>query len=683
MQFKKLLISFLFFSSLLTADNDIKSLLDDFTEIATKTKLNIDYQPSVVSVLHADKLKKIGIKNLHEAIGLLPGIETSILHTGWKQVIFRGAYNPDTFIFDKYKLYIDGVDIGSDLYSTSYYYLDFPVELISRIEILRGSASTIYGAGAFSGAINVITKSSKKNSQDKIFASTGSYGYYKGGFVKHLKMNDWYISLDTYYQADNKTIDADHSFVSTNEGAYQRTEYRSLENFKDFSIGLIAQNKDFQLTTRYKSEITDNFYGMNENLEPVTGGYQHNQSAIIDLKYTFPINKNVNLHTKLGMNFYSFTFDTTLYNNHSLINTKIQYNPTYEQLSSYIDVNLDGKFLTKHDWVFGATMQKVETTKNEFGTTWRPFADTGPQVISSEIVYLDGKYGFTKNDINQIMKSIYFQDIYSINNNFDIAINARLDDYSLFEEMYSYRLSSIYRLNDNNIFKAIYGRSFRAPSYVEAFQAIQDGFKEGNPNLKSERMDTYEIAYTYKNNSVVLRANAFYSVIDNVIDVVENHAESFDYANHQKRTAKGIEAEFKYMFQNNVELMMNFSYLKTQFYSPDYYNPVEYQSPEISEVLSKGYLLYPLNNNISLNTAWYYSGPKNPYSRNNSSTGITIDETLIVDETIAYDIDSSSLITLSVKNLFDSSIIYPSFRQNNAGIKREGRNWLLTYEKLF
>jgi len=86
-------------------EGDITSLLDEVTAIATKTKLNIDYQPSVVSVLHADKLKKIGIRNLHEALGILPGIETSILHIGWKQVIVRGNYNPDTFVFDKYKLF--------------------------------------------------------------------------------------------------------------------------------------------------------------------------------------------------------------------------------------------------------------------------------------------------------------------------------------------------------------------------------------------------------------------------------------------------------------------------------------------------------------------------------------------------------------------------------------------------
>jgi len=50
---------------------------------------------------------------------------------------------PDTFVFDKYKLYIDGVDAGSNLYSTSYYYLDFPIELIDNRTLFKSSRYNI------------------------------------------------------------------------------------------------------------------------------------------------------------------------------------------------------------------------------------------------------------------------------------------------------------------------------------------------------------------------------------------------------------------------------------------------------------------------------------------------------------------------------------------------------------
>ena len=680
MKLSRVLSVLIFPIVMLVADEKMNSLLDEVTQIATKTKLNIDYQPSVISVLHADKLKKIGIRNLHEALGLLPGIETSVLHIGWKQVIFRGAYNPDTFIFDKYKLYIDGVDVGSDLYSTSYYYLDFPVELIERIEVLRGSASTVYGPGAFSGAINVITQSSKKNSQDTVFASVGSYGYYKGGFVKHVNLGDWHIAIDSYYQANNKTMDLDASFVSSSESNYARNEYRSLENFDDFSFGVLAQKNDLQLMARYKSETTDNFYGMAENIEPITGGYQKNESAIVEVRNTYKISKDFNIDTKIGLNYYAYSFNSVLLNN---TNYFMQFEPTYKQLSSYVDVNINGKYLQSHAWRLGVGLQKIDTLKNVFGTSVRTQADNGPSFINSPLTYLEGEYGFLNGDNDQLVKSVYFQDIYSLTGNLDLSFNLRYDDYALFDEMFSYRLASVYRVSDNNILKAIYGRSYRVPSYVEAFQALQDGFKDGNPNLKPELIDTYELAYTYKDRHLVTRANVFYSVMRDVIDIGTPANNIGHYTNHQQRNAKGAEVEFTYIFDNDVELMANLSYVQTEYFSPDYSNPVKYQSPEISEVLSKGYLLYPFNQRISLNTAWYYSGSKNGYSRDNSGDERTIKATTVFDETIVYKTDDASMITFSIKNLFNETILYPSYGQKNDELRREGRNWLLTYEKQF
>jgi iron complex outermembrane receptor protein len=359
-------------------------------------------------------------------------------------------------------------------------------------------------------------------------------------------------------------------------------------------------------------------------------------------------------------------------------------NPTYRQLNSYIDMNIKGNNIEDHSWMIGSGAQKINTLENVFGTTFRNPAYGGPAVISDSLVYLTGKYGFLNGDNDQWIKSAYFQDIYSINDNFDLSANIRLDDYSLFKNMLSYRFGSVYRLDEENILKAVYGRSFRAPSYVEAFQATQEGFKTGNPSLNPELIDTYELGYTHKNQNSIIRTNLFYSTMQDVIDQITNEPLSFpgDYANNRERNAKGAELEFTRHFDNGSELMANLSYVRTEYFSPDYYNPVEFQSPEISEVLSKGYFLYPLTQTLGLNTAWYYSGPKKGYDR---GTGITknYDSTMVFDETIAYDIDNTSTMTLSAKNLFNEPIIYPSYQGKHDGLRREGRNWLLTYEKRF
>lgn len=665
-------------------EHDLGSLLDEVSEIATKTKLNIDYQPSVVSVLHAEKLKKIGIRDLHEALGLLPGIETSILHTGWKQVIVRGTYNPDTFVFDKYKLYIDGVDVGSDLYSTSYYYLDFPVELIDRIEVLRGAASTIYGPGAFSGAINVITKSSLDGSEDSGFGAIGSYGYTKGGFVKHYQAEGWKIGVDGYFQRNSKKLNAGTTFVAPGEQSYLRSDYDSLEGFNDFSVGMTAKNNNWTLIGRYKEEKTENFYGLNETLEPIEGGYQKNRSAIIELQNTQKIGKNIDLETKVGTNLYEFSFNTAIYNNYLGSGINFQMNPTYRQLDSYMELNLKGGNIDRHQWLIGTDIQRVNTLKNLFGTTiWK--RDDGSRVYSDDLIYLDGKYGFLNGDHNQWVKSLYLQDIFSLSETWDISLNGRVDNYDLFDSMYSYRFGSVNRLNEHNSIKTVLSRSCRAPSYVESFQTAQEGLKQGNPNLEPEIMDIVEIAYIFKDTLNILRTNLFYSQFRQVIDSISSEPDSFegDYSNHRRRNAKGIEFEMTHNFRNGLEVMGNFSYVQTQYFTPDYYTPVEYRSPEISEVLIKGYLILPVYEDLYLNSAWYYSGPKRGLKHESGAQTTHYGSTMLFDETIVYDIDTSSNITLSIKNLFNDKVVYPSYQAKHDGLIREGRNWLLTYEKHF
>jgi outer membrane receptor protein involved in Fe transport len=86
---------------------------------------------------------------------------------------------------------------------------------------------------------------------------------------------------------------------------------------------------------------------------------------------------------------------------------------------------------------------------------------------------------------------------------------------------------------------------------------------------------------------------------------------------------------------------------------------------------------------LSFNTAWYYSGPKKGYDRDNTGNGVTYDSTMIIDQTIAYEMDESSTVTVSVKNLFNEPVMYPSYQGKNEGLRREGRNWLVTYEKRF
>ena len=190
MLFQKIVYS-LFMSITLFAQekSNFESLFKEVSDFTTQTNINIDHQPSVLTVLYSDDLKAMGVRTLNEAFDFVPGIETSMSSSGNNKVITRGASEPNNFVFIKMKYFIDGVDLGYN------YYGDFPIELIDRIEVLRGGASAIYGQGAFLGAVNIITKSSIKSANNSVNIESGSFNYRKGSALLHTQVGGWDIGL--------------------------------------------------------------------------------------------------------------------------------------------------------------------------------------------------------------------------------------------------------------------------------------------------------------------------------------------------------------------------------------------------------------------------------------------------------------------------------------------------------
>ncbi len=234
-----LLITQILANEELDFENDFLNSLDEVSEIATKTKLNIDDTPSFITVLNSDKLKNLGVSNVLEALGLVPGVEIKKENSGVPVVVFRGVTQKG-----EVKLMVDGVSINNAYRGSIYYFLDFPIEMISRIEVIRGAGSILYGSNAMSGVINIITHSAQDDAKNSVFVSGATYDNYKGGAIVSAKQDKLRLSLDAYYQKENKMIE------ETDRG------------LKDFSIGLNLEYDAFSLLARVKDSKQGNAYGI-------------------------------------------------------------------------------------------------------------------------------------------------------------------------------------------------------------------------------------------------------------------------------------------------------------------------------------------------------------------------------------------------------------------------------------
>lgn len=263
---------------------NFESILESASDIVTEKSLNVDYMPSVVTVINAQTYRDAGVQNIGEALGMLPGIQMQMGYLGQPITTIRGFKNPNSFISDKVKVLVDGVAINNEAAGTSGFFMDFPLDLVERIEVLRGPGSTVYGAGAIYGSINIITKTGDSDKKSSFYWGAGSYKNMTTGGNTNVSVGDFQIYTDAYYTQNEKSIDDDGLITD--------------EAKEDLSVGVKVVNGGFEFLTRFKSSHYGNFYARKGDIYPNNDRGQKNDYFLSELSYTKDIN-GYNLETKL------------------------------------------------------------------------------------------------------------------------------------------------------------------------------------------------------------------------------------------------------------------------------------------------------------------------------------------------------------------------------------------------
>lgn len=546
----------------LNFEDDFLQSLEDVSEIATKSKLNIDDSPSFVTVLHSDKLQKLGIDNVFEALAQVPGVQLKREATGVPVVIFRGVSQKS-----EVKLMVDGVTINNAYRGAIYHYLDFPIEMVERIEVIRGAGSVLYGSGAISGVINVITKSSSSQDANSVFVSGGSYDYYKGGAIVSSKIGDVKIAVDAYYQENQKVIE------STDR------------HLKDYSVGLKISDEHFALLARMKKSDAGNSYGVISVPRKVADTskndfYNINKSLFLETSYQNDLSKNNKLKVLAGYSDYAQKIEA----NHSLAGT---IELEYKEYSYYAQADLISHSLSNNELLIGTKFESSDTLESKISLG----ADISDPNFSRDIA------------------SLYVNDKYSVYSDLDISAGLRYDNYSDFGDAISPTLGLVYRLTNQWRVKALYAKAFRAPSWVEL---------TSNSNLKAETSDSFEAGVVYKQaqNSVV-RLNVYHTRINDLI--TKNGA----YVQTQYADFEGMEFEYILTPNNQLELNLFGSYIQAKDKNNE-------DLPDVANVLATASGVYDLDFGVSLGGLVKYVGSSKRSSsdtRENHSSSLIVDGT--------------------------------------------------------
>jgi len=661
--------------------SSINKDLKTYKNLATKTKTNKHYQPYIVSVLYHDTLKKLGCDTLLDAIKLIPNIDISSDNINYKSIIFRGS-NPVSF--GQSKLFIDE-NLVNNIYFDGYSeYLSMPIDLIKRIEVIRGPGSKIDGIPSYAGSIHVITFAEDMK-KDSLFFKSGSYDYKLFGFTKKFYTDNLKLFTDFYYKEDDK-----HVFVPSDALAQGIFNYPMLGidnkplsspaniplDLQNYSLGISANYKKFYMKSRFFSYKQGSAFGLNyipstesnylniPNHYFIVGYEQNYKKFSYDIKFGYNYNA-IDTQAKLAPNYLQLpkasdptqvvTFVDGIYGE----NTATQKN--YFHSLSFIYKNKKDHTITSSYYISYTKTSKVvsKITDRDTGvgltdyTQTLPFFDIDAK-RNGYILNISDKYRYTKKI--QILYGLSYE------NNTHISSPQVEPNFAL-----------VYNVDDDNILKFLYARSHRTPSWQELY-TINNHARVGNKKLKVEKVDTFETSYIrHFSNDNFVQSSLFYTINK---DQIHNYTQNNRFVNSDDTNRLyGMEVELKSHFGSKDKIYLNFSYTDGQ-------NTSEHTFALVSHKLAKAYYIYDLKENLSLSTVLTYASEKKrlPHDSRENIPSCTVIDTALNYKNFKKDLN----INFSIKNITDKKIVYPSKPNTYEGdYPTVGRSFILSFSKGF
>ncbi len=194
-------------------DMPIKDLTNMEVTSVSKRAEKASEAAAAIYVITQEDIRRSGFNSLPEVLRMVPGVQVSRINSGWWAITARGNAQP---FGNKLLVLIDGRSIYNPLFSgVLWEEQSTPLEDIERIEVIRGPGSTLYGANAVNGVINIITKNSKDTQGNLASVGGGNYDKFSGLYRYGGRISDtdtYRTYINNYEQGDSKTESSHSTF---------------------------------------------------------------------------------------------------------------------------------------------------------------------------------------------------------------------------------------------------------------------------------------------------------------------------------------------------------------------------------------------------------------------------------------------------------------------------------------
>jgi iron complex outermembrane receptor protein len=494
---------------------------------AAKYEQKINEAPASVTIITGEQVRKYGYRTLAQVLQSVPGLFATY-DRNYDYLGVRGFNRPGDYN-SRVLLLVDGHRLNDAVYDQAAIGTDslIDVDLIERVEIVRGPSSSLYGTNAFLGVINVITKRGRDIKGAEGSWENSSYTSNKGRLTYGQKLSnglEFIMSGSYYYSVGHQDLFfKEFNTSDQNNGIAHRMDQDTFNNF--FAK---ASYGDFTLQGGYvgrkKRVPTASFGTIFNNGRDATV----DNRGYLDLKYQREFANQLTVKGRLYYDRYYYRGDFLIDNPPPTLNQDFL---TAEQAGG--ELTLVKRIFDKHKVTLGS----------EFRSQFR--MDQSNKDAEPPATYLDDK---RKSNI----WAVYLQDEFAITDHLILNAGFRHDHYSTFGGTTNPRAGLIYTWRDTTA-KLLYGRAFRAPNPFEQFYSGTDANK-ANPDLKPEIINTYELVLEqYLGHHLRGSASGYYYEIDQLITQVLDTDGLLVYQNRDKINAKGLEVTLEGKWPSGVE----------------------------------------------------------------------------------------------------------------------------------
>ncbi len=561
-----------------------EEIMDIKVKIATKTEIRIDDAPSIVSVITSKEIQQMGARNIIDVLRTVPGFDSvSAITIEGRTAVVRGI--PASISNNKIKVLINGHAVGEGSYHGGLY--DFfhlaPLDIIDKIEIIRGPGSALYGTNAFLGVLNLITKTGGK-APSRASVTAGSFNTLQ---VTGEYSNQWEdFSLYAYggcfdTDGESNAIESDRATVlfgpNNSAAPGNTTEAKNHQGlfvhslYKGFFFNGIAMRHDHELPAGLAKMLTDDsdvvkrWGNANAGWTSTAGA----GSATVNLFYDYRDLQDSDVEIMpeevgavMGFPYGESPRGGPERKSHGAgVNVSMDYPMTsavelvgglsYEYRTSWGFENYGNYNMTPSP----ITIDGATYGPNQYIGGWVNLADHGGSYAESGSMNIFAAYGQGTLDLKEMFSLERFA------SSLFLTAGLRYDHYDLAGDSYTPRFGLSWSPDGKLFFKGLYGQAFRAPTFAEMYTK-NNSVMEGNPDLAPETNTTYEAQIGYNFTNVKLSFTCFHVEVENLIGspATKPGDTSTKHENTGSMASSGFEAEFKWLHDQDIYAYANMTW---------------------------------------------------------------------------------------------------------------------------